>query len=80
MADYRPMTRDDLWPGRLCRWLYAPRGGYGFGQLIPCKVLSVTKDRVGIEVERRDGSKVTRHVKPGSLRTADPAGAGAPQP
>lgn len=64
---------DDVFPGRLLRWMHRPRGGYGYA--VPIQAVVVSHARrpgtwVVIEVATRDGSKVKRRVDVASLRSA----------
>ena len=62
---------NDVYPGRLMRWIHRPRGGYGYDVAVPAVVLSHAARPgtwVRIEVSRRDGSKVSRRVDVSSLR------------
>ena len=51
---------------------HCPKGGYGYIFLIPAKVLGFGRARVKVEVQKADGSRVVRFVRPESLiREAD---------
>lgn len=62
------MTIEELAPGMHVSWIHEPRGGYGFATPVDAVVVKVCARRVRIEVPLRDGRRVERLVRPGSLR------------
>ena len=57
--------------GEQVRWIHVPRGGYGFPIPVDAVILQTSGgDRVRIEVERTDGTKVQRWVHKRNLRKA----------
>lgn len=66
-----PLTRDDVYRGRLVTWLHVPRGGYGYVMPIDAKVIDVRGQKAEILVEQKDGRKVCRWVKISSLRNTE---------
>lgn len=54
---------DDLKPGDRVTWAHEMRGGYGYVEHIPGRLLEVRGERAKIEVRKLDGQAVTRWVK-----------------
>jgi hypothetical protein len=44
-------------------WLREHRGGYGYVERVPCRVLTQTADRIKIRVPLADGTTAIRYVK-----------------
>jgi len=63
------VTLVDLSPGMAVSWIHEPHGGYGFAVPVDAVVVKVCAQRVCIEVPLRDGRRVTRVVRPESLRS-----------
>lgn len=83
----RPMASERLEPnelfrGMLVHWMHTPRGGYGFTIAIEARVveLSLSGDRVTIEVATKTGAVVKRMVKCETLRSRNKVVAGTPLP
>lgn len=55
------------------RWRHEPRGGYGYVQVVPCRVVRQGEKRVQIAALRADGTEALRWVEYGSLRAPSPA-------
>lgn len=62
------VTIAELAPGMAVAWIHEPRGGYGFAVPVDVVVVKVCVSRVRIEISLRDGRRVTRVVRPESLR------------
>lgn len=59
---------DDLRPGMRVTWNHSPRGGYGYVWPTPATVVRTTRERVTLDVERKDGSLVRRTVARKNVR------------
>lgn len=70
----KPIASHESRVGMLCYWLHVPRGGYGYVLPVPAKIvgLNLMGDRAIIEVQKRDGSTVRRHVLVTNLRWKTP--------
>jgi hypothetical protein len=58
---------DELQSSQLVTWMHQPRGGYGYIERIPGKVVKVGEKLVQIEVRKKNGEAVTRWVDPKNL-------------
>lgn len=58
---------DDLKPGDGVTWAHEMRGGYGYIERIPGRLLEVRGERAKIKVHKVDGEVVTRWVKLANL-------------
>jgi hypothetical protein len=45
-------------------WLREQRGGYGYTERVPCRVLTQTARRIKIRALRKDGTTAVRYVTP----------------
>jgi hypothetical protein len=52
-----------LKPGDLIWWRQTQHGGYGFTQRVPGVFLRLMPRRVEVELLKRDGTRVRRHVQ-----------------
>lgn len=52
----------------LVKWLYCPKGGYGYIFEIPAQIIKINKKTISIIVLKNDGSLKTLKVKPENLR------------
>jgi hypothetical protein len=59
---------NELQPGQLVTWLHQPRGGYGYEERIPGKVVKVGEKLVQIEVRKKNGEAVKRWVAAKNLK------------
>jgi hypothetical protein len=52
-------------------WMHENRGGYGYVDPIPCKVIEARGERVKIEVMKSTGERVTRWVKAEKIKSQE---------
>lgn len=69
----RAVQSHEVFVGAIVSWAHVPRGGYGFTYPVDAKVIALNLDgtRAKIEVMKRNGDVVTRHVDTTNLRWKD---------
>ncbi len=63
---------EEMTPGMAVTWHHELRGGYGYVERIPGRLLELRGERAYIEVTTRDGKPVRRWVKRENVQRREP--------